>query len=51
MPVRDFLKSLSATYRNCCPGLSETRSFFVRHAITRKKRMARPVCKGDFEVL
>jgi transposase len=25
--------------------------FFARHAITRKKRMARPVCKGDFEVL
>ena len=25
MPVRDFLKSLSATYRNRCPGLSETR--------------------------
>jgi cytochrome d ubiquinol oxidase subunit I len=26
MPVRDFLKSLSATYRNRCPGLSETRT-------------------------
>jgi hypothetical protein len=25
MPVRDFLKSLSATYQNRCPGLSETR--------------------------
>ena len=22
--------------------------FFARHGITRKKRMARPVCKGDF---
>ncbi|GAC1582321.1 MAG: hypothetical protein NVS3B5_16680 [Sphingomicrobium sp.] len=25
--------------------------FFVRRGMTRKKRMARPVCKGDFEVL
>ena len=25
--------------------------FFARHGMTRKKRMARPVCKGDFEVL
>jgi len=29
MPVRDFLKSLSATYRNCCPGLSETRTLLI----------------------
>jgi len=33
MPVRDFLKSLSATYRNCCPGLSETR----KHIAQRRK--------------
>ena len=25
MPVRDFLKSLSGTYQNRCPGLTETR--------------------------
>lgn len=24
--------------------------FFARRGMTRKKRMARPVCKGDFEV-
>lgn len=29
MPVRDFLKSLSATYRNRCPGLSETRNEYA----------------------
>ncbi|TPG03863.1 transposase [Sphingomonas oligophenolica] len=28
--------------------ISTLHRFFARHGITRKKRMARPVCKGDF---
>jgi transposase len=32
-------------------GIGTLHRFFVRHAITRKKRMARPVCSGDFDVL
>lgn len=32
-------------------GIDTVHRFFMRHRITRKKRMARPVCKGDFEVL
>lgn len=32
-------------------GIDTAHRFFARHGITRKKRMARPVCKGDFEVL
>jgi transposase len=31
-------------------GMGTLHRFFVRHAITRKKRMARPVCKGNFEM-
>ena len=31
-------------------GYGTIQRFFRRHGITRKKRMARPVCKGDFEV-
>ena len=27
IPVRDLLKCVSGTYRNCCPGLRETRRF------------------------
>ncbi len=27
IPVRDLLKCVSGTYRNCCPGLRETRSY------------------------
>ena len=27
IPVRDLLKCVSGTYRNCCPGLRETRSW------------------------
>ncbi|MET3473694.1 hypothetical protein ABIC78_004249, partial [Novosphingobium sp. 1529] len=51
MPVRDFLKSLSATYRNRCPGLSETRRqwvFLSDQAVLHKisKRRARQVAEG-----
>lgn len=37
--------------RGALVGIGTVHRFFVRHGITRKKRMARPVCKGDFEVL
>jgi len=37
--------------RGTSVGIGTLHRFFVRHGITRKKRMARPVCKGDFEKL
>ncbi|MBK6490684.1 MAG: transposase [Sphingomonadales bacterium] len=36
--------------RGTSVGIGTLHRFFARHGITRKKRMARPVCKGDFEV-
>ena len=61
----DFIKELLAeqgditlteiqarlTERGVPVGIGTVHRFFARHGITRKKRMARPVCKGDFEVL
>ena len=37
--------------RGALVGIGTVHRFFARHGITSKKRMARPVCKGDFEVL
>ncbi len=39
MPVRDFLKSLSATYRNRCPGLSETRNVRAKQVDAEVERL------------
>lgn len=41
MPVRDFLKSLSGTYRNRCPGLTETRTWEVLDATLEPRRACR----------
>jgi two-component system sensor histidine kinase KdpD len=32
IPVRDLLKCVSGTYRNCCPGLRETRNNAAKYA-------------------